>query len=45
MSPTKAGRGIMGVSDFGLWLTGFGKIINGGGIRCFDTRKSKDSSS
>ena len=34
----------MGVRDLGLWLTGFGKSIRGGGIRCFETRTSKESS-
>jgi len=42
--PTKEGRGIIGVRDLGLWLTGFGNSISGGGMRCFETRKSKDSS-
>ena len=44
MSPTKAGRGSMGVRDLGLWLTGLGRSISGGGMRCLETRKSKDSS-
>jgi hypothetical protein len=41
--PTKAGRGSIGVNDLGLWLTGFGSNIKGGGMRCLETRKSKDS--
>jgi hypothetical protein len=42
--PTKGGSGIIGSKDLGLWLTGLGKSIKGGGIICFETRKSKDSS-
>jgi hypothetical protein len=44
MIPTKGGRGIMGRRDLGLWLTGLGKSMSGGGMRCLETRKSKDSS-
>lgn len=43
--PTKEGRGIIGVKDFGLWLMGLGKSIRGGGIKCLETKKSKDYSS
>ena len=42
--PTKLGRGSIGVRDFGLWLIGLGSSISGGGMRCFDARKSKDYS-
>lgn len=34
----------MGVRDFGLWLTGLGRSMSGGGMRCLETRMSKDSS-
>jgi hypothetical protein len=44
MIPTKFGRGSMGKSDFGLWLMGLGKSISGGGIICFETKRSKDYS-
>ena len=44
MSPTKWGRGSMGVSDLGLWVTGFGRSMSGGGMRCLEMRKSKDYS-
>lgn len=40
--PRKAGKGIMGVRDFGLWLMGLGRSIRGGGIRCLETRMSND---
>ena len=34
----------MGVRDLGLWLTGLGRSMSGGGIRCLETKKSNDSS-
>jgi len=44
MIPTNAGSGIMGMSDLGLWLTGLGRSIRGGGIYCFGGRKENESS-
>lgn len=41
--PTKLGRGIIGVRDFGLWFTGFGNNMRGGGIRCLETNTSNES--
>ena len=38
------GQGSIGVRDLGLWLSGLGCSICGGGMRCFDARKSKDYS-
>lgn len=42
--PTKDGNGIIGRRDFGLESLGFGSSINGGGIRCLETRMSWDYS-
>jgi len=42
--PTNEGSGIIGNKDFGLWLIGLGKSMSGGGIKCFETKKSNESS-
>jgi hypothetical protein len=36
----KLGRGIMGVSDLGLLITFLGNKLNGGGMRCLETKIS-----
>jgi len=42
MIPRNAGRGIIGVKDFGFVKMGLGSSIRGGGMRCLETRISMD---
>lgn len=42
--PINAGRGSIGIKDFGSLSVCLGRSINGGGIRCFETRISWDYS-
>ena len=42
MMPMKLGSGIMGVSDRGRLIWCLGRRLNGGGMRCLETRTSCD---
>jgi hypothetical protein len=44
MTPTKLGKGIIGVRDLGLLVYFLGNNMRGGGIRCLETRTSCDYS-